>query len=136
MPIQNDQKASLFIRLYFSGGSFNEVSGGLQCNMKEAVEMAGLAWQGRAQGGLDDVMVGAPRVQGARGSRASASFRSGEARRGSSGAPFVRLGCAFCASQRLFVVATNICCNFFYMRLRRKPCLAPDPLAPQCALRP
>ncbi|WCJ39177.1 ERI1 exoribonuclease 3 [Euphorbia peplus] len=33
---------------------FNEVFGGVRCNLKEAVEMAGLAWQGRAHCGLDD----------------------------------------------------------------------------------
>ncbi|XP_023546233.1 uncharacterized protein LOC111805389 [Cucurbita pepo subsp. pepo] len=33
---------------------FREVFGGAQCNLKEAVEMAGLAWQGRAHCGLDD----------------------------------------------------------------------------------
>lgn len=33
---------------------FREVFGGVRCNLKEAVEMAGLAWQGRAHCGLDD----------------------------------------------------------------------------------
>ncbi|KAM7267660.1 hypothetical protein ACFE04_009826 [Oxalis oulophora] len=33
---------------------FQEVFGGMRCNLKEAVEMAGLAWQGRAHCGLDD----------------------------------------------------------------------------------
>ncbi|XP_044512361.1 3'-5' exoribonuclease 1-like [Mangifera indica] len=33
---------------------FCEVFGGVRCNLKEAVEMAGLAWQGRAHCGLDD----------------------------------------------------------------------------------
>lgn len=33
---------------------FHEVFGGARCNLKEAVEMAGLAWQGRAHCGLDD----------------------------------------------------------------------------------
>uniref|UniRef100_A0A2P2MMW8 Uncharacterized protein MANES_04G156500 n=2 Tax=Rhizophora mucronata TaxID=61149 RepID=A0A2P2MMW8_RHIMU len=33
---------------------FHEVFGGVRCNLKEAVEMAGLAWQGRAHCGLDD----------------------------------------------------------------------------------
>lgn len=33
---------------------FREVFGGVWCNLKEAVEMAGLAWQGRAHCGLDD----------------------------------------------------------------------------------
>ncbi|KAJ9129602.1 hypothetical protein P3X46_033768 [Hevea brasiliensis] len=31
-----------------------EVFGGVRCNQKEAVKMAGLAWQGRAHCGLDD----------------------------------------------------------------------------------
>ncbi|XP_028784341.1 uncharacterized protein LOC114740362 [Neltuma alba] len=33
---------------------FREVFGPARCNLKEAVEMAGLAWQGRAHCGLDD----------------------------------------------------------------------------------
>ncbi|XP_062174338.1 uncharacterized protein LOC133879676 [Alnus glutinosa] len=33
---------------------FREVFGGARCNLKEAVEMAGLVWQGRAHCGLDD----------------------------------------------------------------------------------
>ncbi|KAK7322616.1 hypothetical protein VNO77_26005 [Canavalia gladiata] len=33
---------------------FNEVFGTARCNLKEAVAMAGLAWQGRAHCGLDD----------------------------------------------------------------------------------
>jgi ERI1 exoribonuclease 2 len=33
---------------------FQEVFGGRRCNLKEAVEMSGLAWQGRAHCGLDD----------------------------------------------------------------------------------
>ncbi|XP_031252920.1 uncharacterized protein LOC116110848 [Pistacia vera] len=33
---------------------FREVFGGVRCNLKEAVEMAGLPWQGRAHCGLDD----------------------------------------------------------------------------------
>ncbi|XP_031388862.1 ERI1 exoribonuclease 2-like isoform X1 [Punica granatum] len=33
---------------------FHEVFGGVRCNLKEAVEMAGLTWQGRAHCGLDD----------------------------------------------------------------------------------
>ncbi|KAM7508530.1 hypothetical protein LguiA_018983 [Lonicera macranthoides] len=33
---------------------FREVFGGVRCNLKEAVQMAGLAWQGRAHCGLDD----------------------------------------------------------------------------------
>ncbi|KAJ4841598.1 hypothetical protein Tsubulata_045781 [Turnera subulata] len=33
---------------------FREIYGGARCNLKEAVEMAGLAWQGRAHCGLDD----------------------------------------------------------------------------------
>ncbi|KAF2299254.1 hypothetical protein GH714_031128 [Hevea brasiliensis] len=33
---------------------FREVFGGVRCNQKEAVKMAGLAWQGRAHCGLDD----------------------------------------------------------------------------------
>lgn len=33
---------------------FQEVFGGQRCNLKEAVEMAGLVWQGRAHCGLDD----------------------------------------------------------------------------------
>ncbi|KAJ8755744.1 hypothetical protein K2173_024288 [Erythroxylum novogranatense] len=33
---------------------FCEVFGGARCNLKEAVEMAGLTWQGRAHCGLDD----------------------------------------------------------------------------------
>uniref|UniRef100_A0A5B7A5D7 GRF-type domain-containing protein n=1 Tax=Davidia involucrata TaxID=16924 RepID=A0A5B7A5D7_DAVIN len=33
---------------------FCEVFGGVRCNLKEAVQMAGLAWQGRAHCGLDD----------------------------------------------------------------------------------
>ncbi|KAI3448764.1 hypothetical protein Pfo_005429 [Paulownia fortunei] len=33
---------------------FHEVYGGARCNLKEAVEKAGLAWQGRAHCGLDD----------------------------------------------------------------------------------
>lgn len=33
---------------------FGEVFGGARCNLKDAVQMAGLAWQGRAHCGLDD----------------------------------------------------------------------------------
>ncbi|KAK6934008.1 Exonuclease, RNase T/DNA polymerase III, partial [Dillenia turbinata] len=33
---------------------FREVFGGVRCNLKEAVELAGLDWQGRAHCGLDD----------------------------------------------------------------------------------
>lgn len=33
---------------------FREVFGGARCNLKEAVQLAGLAWQGRAHCGLDD----------------------------------------------------------------------------------
>jgi ERI1 exoribonuclease 2 len=33
---------------------FSEVFGDVRCNLKEAVERAGLAWQGRAHCGLDD----------------------------------------------------------------------------------
>ncbi|KAL5580332.1 hypothetical protein UlMin_012774 [Ulmus minor] len=33
---------------------FNEVFGGVKCNLKEAVQLAGLAWEGRAHCGLDD----------------------------------------------------------------------------------
>ncbi|KAI3697622.1 hypothetical protein L6452_30717 [Arctium lappa] len=33
---------------------FCEVFGGAKCNLKEAVQMAGLSWQGRAHCGLDD----------------------------------------------------------------------------------
>lgn len=33
---------------------FCEVFGGVRCNLKEAVELAGLTWQGRAHCGLDD----------------------------------------------------------------------------------
>ncbi|XP_051121802.1 uncharacterized protein LOC127245129 [Andrographis paniculata] len=33
---------------------FHEVFGGARCNLKEAVEKSGLAWQGRAHCGLDD----------------------------------------------------------------------------------
>ncbi|XAR54472.1 hypothetical protein NMG60_11029615 [Bertholletia excelsa] len=33
---------------------FHEVFGSVRCNLKEAVERAGLAWQGRAHCGLDD----------------------------------------------------------------------------------
>nr|GMD19159.1 3'-5' exoribonuclease 1-like [Ipomoea batatas]GME05727.1 3'-5' exoribonuclease 1-like [Ipomoea batatas] len=33
---------------------FNEIFGGVRCNLKEAVQLAGLAWQGRAHCGLDD----------------------------------------------------------------------------------
>ncbi|KAJ7982373.1 ERI1 exoribonuclease [Quillaja saponaria] len=33
---------------------FSEVFGGMRCNLNEAVEIAGLAWQGRAHCGLDD----------------------------------------------------------------------------------
>ena len=33
---------------------FCKVFGGVRCNLKEAVELAGLAWQGRAHCGLDD----------------------------------------------------------------------------------
>ncbi|KAF9594002.1 hypothetical protein IFM89_026714 [Coptis chinensis] len=33
---------------------FNEVFGGVRCNLKEAVQLAGLAWEGRAHCGLDD----------------------------------------------------------------------------------
>ncbi|KAK9283578.1 hypothetical protein L1049_011826 [Liquidambar formosana] len=33
---------------------FREVFGGVSCNLKEAVQLAGLAWQGRAHCGLDD----------------------------------------------------------------------------------
>lgn len=33
---------------------FREVFGGVNCNLREAVEMAGLVWQGRAHSGLDD----------------------------------------------------------------------------------
>lgn len=33
---------------------FSEVFGGVRCNLKDAVQLAGLAWQGRAHCGLDD----------------------------------------------------------------------------------
>lgn len=33
---------------------FRQIYGGVRCNLKEAVEMAGLAWQGRPHCGLDD----------------------------------------------------------------------------------
>lgn len=33
---------------------FNEVFRGVRCNLKEAVQLAGLAWEGRAHCGLDD----------------------------------------------------------------------------------
>ncbi|KAF5185665.1 Eri1 exoribonuclease [Thalictrum thalictroides] len=33
---------------------FNKVFGGVRCNLKEAVQLAGLAWEGRAHCGLDD----------------------------------------------------------------------------------
>ncbi|XP_010520080.1 PREDICTED: ERI1 exoribonuclease 3-like [Tarenaya hassleriana] len=33
---------------------FREMFGGVNCNLREAVEMAGLVWQGRAHSGLDD----------------------------------------------------------------------------------
>ncbi|XP_068664291.1 uncharacterized protein [Aristolochia californica] len=33
---------------------FQEVFGGARCNLKEAVRMAGLTWEGRAHSGLDD----------------------------------------------------------------------------------
>ncbi|GMG99989.1 hypothetical protein Nepgr_001829 [Nepenthes gracilis] len=33
---------------------FNEVFGGVKCNLKEAVQLAGLTWEGRAHCGLDD----------------------------------------------------------------------------------
>ncbi|XP_059652032.1 uncharacterized protein LOC132299440 isoform X2 [Cornus florida] len=33
---------------------FREVFGGMRCNLKEAVQMSGLVWQGRAHCGLDD----------------------------------------------------------------------------------
>ncbi|XP_052192331.1 uncharacterized protein LOC127801352 [Diospyros lotus] len=33
---------------------FHSVFGGMRCNLKEAVQMAGLVWQGRAHCGLDD----------------------------------------------------------------------------------
>ncbi|KAF3453171.1 hypothetical protein FNV43_RR03608 [Rhamnella rubrinervis] len=33
---------------------FNEVFGGVKCNLKEAVQLAGLGWEGRAHCGLDD----------------------------------------------------------------------------------
>ncbi|GAV62134.1 RNase_T domain-containing protein [Cephalotus follicularis] len=33
---------------------FHEVFGGIRCNLKEAVTLAGLAWEGRAHCGLDD----------------------------------------------------------------------------------
>ncbi|KAH7542174.1 hypothetical protein FEM48_Zijuj02G0045200 [Ziziphus jujuba var. spinosa] len=33
---------------------FHEVFGGVKCNLKEAVQLAGLAWEGRAHCGLDD----------------------------------------------------------------------------------
>lgn len=33
---------------------FHEVFGGMRCNLKEAVQLAGLAWEGRAHCGLDD----------------------------------------------------------------------------------
>ncbi|XP_020585432.1 uncharacterized protein LOC110028070 [Phalaenopsis equestris] len=33
---------------------FHEVFGSMHCNLKEAVELAGLAWEGRAHCGLDD----------------------------------------------------------------------------------
>ncbi|XXG41193.1 hypothetical protein AAC387_Pa01g1712 [Persea americana] len=33
---------------------FQEVFGGARCNLKEAVQLAGLAWEGRAHCGLDD----------------------------------------------------------------------------------
>lgn len=33
---------------------FQEVFGGVRCNLKDAVQLAGLAWEGRAHCGLDD----------------------------------------------------------------------------------
>ncbi|XP_057948473.1 uncharacterized protein LOC131144103 isoform X2 [Malania oleifera] len=33
---------------------FREVFGGVRCNLKEAIQLAGLSWQGRAHCGLDD----------------------------------------------------------------------------------
>lgn len=33
---------------------FNEVFGGVRCNLKQAVQLAGLEWEGRAHCGLDD----------------------------------------------------------------------------------
>jgi ERI1 exoribonuclease 2 len=35
---------------------FMEVFGGIRCNLKEAVQMAGLVWEGRAHCGLDDAL--------------------------------------------------------------------------------
>lgn len=48
------RKPSYFNRWINLKVPFQEVFGGLRCNLKEAVEMAGLTWLGRAHCGLDD----------------------------------------------------------------------------------
>ncbi|KAD3337818.1 hypothetical protein R6Q59_027407 [Mikania micrantha] len=48
------RKPSYFNRWINLKVPFCEVYGGAKCNLKEAVQMAGLSWQGRAHCGLDD----------------------------------------------------------------------------------
>ncbi|KAF8022181.1 hypothetical protein BT93_G2357 [Corymbia citriodora subsp. variegata] len=48
------RKPSYFNRWINLKVPFHEVFGGLRCNLKEAIEMAGLTWHGRAHCGLDD----------------------------------------------------------------------------------
>ncbi|XP_048135137.1 3'-5' exoribonuclease 1-like isoform X1 [Rhodamnia argentea] len=48
------RKPSYFNRWINLKVPFREVFGGLRCNLREAVEVAGLTWHGRAHCGLDD----------------------------------------------------------------------------------
>ncbi|KAF9597859.1 hypothetical protein IFM89_021944 [Coptis chinensis] len=51
---KNIRKPPYFNRWINLKVPFNEVFGGVRCNLKEAVQLAGLVWEGRAHCGLDD----------------------------------------------------------------------------------
>ncbi|KAI3829273.1 hypothetical protein L1987_03392 [Smallanthus sonchifolius] len=53
-------KPSYFNRWINLKVAFSEVFGGAKCNLKEAVQIAGPSWQGRAHCGLDDARNTAP----------------------------------------------------------------------------
>ncbi|KAF6140435.1 hypothetical protein GIB67_030516 [Kingdonia uniflora] len=48
------RKPSYFNRWINLKVPFNEVFGGVRCNLKEAVQLAGISWEGRPHCGLDD----------------------------------------------------------------------------------
>ncbi|KAL9234822.1 hypothetical protein vseg_009647 [Gypsophila vaccaria] len=50
------KKPSYFNRWINLKVPFGEAFDGVRCNLKEAVELAGLTWEGRAHSGLDDAM--------------------------------------------------------------------------------